>query len=196
MKPDRSTETRAHQGAEEPAPPDVDTQTHTWPSLAERLARWIVPERNPAGAIYGLITVGALLAAESGLRDTYPETIGAATIAMVLYWFAHSYSDELGTRLEEHERFSWAELWRAFSRDWAITKGSAVPLLTLLVAWALGASQASAVTAAIWSTVATLIAFELAAGIRSRVRPTDLAFEALVGAGMGTGILLLRALLH
>jgi hypothetical protein len=156
----------------------------------------VVPEHNPAGAVYGLITVGALLAAESGLRDTYPETVGTAAIAMMLYWFAHSYSDVLGLRLDEHESFSWADLWRTFARDWSIVKGAGVPLLVLLVAWATGASQITGVTAAVWSTAASLIAFELAAGIRSKARPLELVFEALVGASMGVGILVLRALLH
>jgi hypothetical protein len=165
-------------------------------SVAERLAAWIVPERNPAGAVYGLIMLGALLAAESGLRDTYLETIGSAALAVVLYWFAHSYSDVLGLRLDEHESFSWAELWRTFGHDWAIARGASVPLLALVIAWATGASQITGVTAAVWTTVACLIAFELAAGIRSHARPLELVFEVLVGASMGIGILVLRALLH
>ncbi len=42
-----------------------------------------------------------------------------------------------------------------------------------------------AVTAAVWTTVASLIAFELAAGIRSHARPLELVFEVLVGATHG-----------
>jgi hypothetical protein len=209
-QPSRSVDARADQsggranqsaGAGVRANPSVDAHAdksgvRANPGVAERLAAWIVPERNPAGAVYGLITLGALLAAESGLRDTYPETIGSAAIAVVLYWFAHSYSDVLGLRLDDHESFSWAELWQTFSRDWAIAKGASVPLLVLLAAWAMGASQITGVTAAVWSTVACLVAFELAAGIRSKARPLELVFEVLVGASMGIGILVLRALLH
>jgi hypothetical protein len=164
--------------------------------MSYRVAGWIVPERNPAGAVYGLITIGALLAAESSLRETYPETVGSAAIAVVLYWFAHSYADVLGLRLSEQRRLGWRELWRTFARDWAIARGAGVPLLALLVAWAGGASQTTAVTAAVWTVVASLIAFELAAGVRSRAKPAELAFEVLVGATMGLGILALRALLH
>jgi hypothetical protein len=164
--------------------------------LGYRVAGWIVPERNPAGAVYGLITIGALLAAESGLRDTYPETVGSATIAVVLYWFAHSYADVLGLRLMTRGGVSWRELWETFVQDWAIARGAGIPLLTLLVAWATGASQVTAVTAGIWTVVAGLIAFELAAGIRSRAKPIELVLEVLVGATMGLAILALRALLH
>ena len=156
---------------------------------------WIVPEKNPAGAVYGLVTVGALLAAESGLRDTYAETIGSTTIAIVLYWFAHSYADVLGLRLSA-ESYSRGDLWRTFTQDWAIAKGASVPLLVLLVAWATGAEEAAGVTAAVWSTAVSLIVFELAAGIRSHAKPVELVVEVCVGAGMGIAILALRALLH
>ncbi len=164
--------------------------------MVYRLAEWIVPERNPAGAVYGLITIGALLAAESGLRETYPETVGSAVIAVTLYWFAHSYADVLGLRLLEQRRLAWSELWHTFVQDWAIARGAGAPLVALLVAWAIGASQTTAVTAGVWTAVAALIAFEIAAAVRSRARPPEIVLEALVGATMGLAILALRALLH
>ena len=164
--------------------------------LRKRVAEWIVPERNPAGAVYGIITIGALLAAESGLRETYPETVGSVSIAVVLYWFAHSYADVLGLRLSEQRRLGWRELWHTFVQDWAIVRGASVPLFALLVGWATGAEQATAVTAGVWTAVASLIVFEVAAGIRSRAGPVEFLLEVLVGATMGLAILALRALLH
>jgi len=161
-----------------------------------RLAAWIAPERNPAGAVYGLIAVGALLAAESGLKDTYPETIGSAAIAVTLYWFAHSYSDVLGLRLLEQRRVSFAELWHMFVQDWSIARGAGAPLLTILVAWAAGASQVTAVTAGVWTVIGSLIAFELAAGIRSKAKPMELVLDVSAGTTLGLGILALRVLLH
>lgn len=164
--------------------------------FGERVLSWIVPERNPAGAVYGIITIGALLAAESGLRDSYADTVGSVSIAVVLYWFAHSYADVLGLRISEQRRVSWGELWHTFTQDWAIVRGASLPLLTLLVAWALGASQETAVAASVWMAVASLIVFELAAGLRSRAEPVELALQILVGATMGLAILALRALIH
>jgi signal transduction histidine kinase len=166
------------------------------PSWSYRIAGWIVPERYPAEVVYGLITVGALLAAESGLKDTYPETVGSTAIAMTLYWFAHAYADALGLRLSEQRRVSWTELWHTFARDWSIVRGAVFPLMALLVAWAAGASQTEAVTAAVWTVVASLIAFELAAGVRSKAKPVELAFDVSAGTALGLGILALRALLH
>lgn len=169
------------------------TDQHGW---ARRVADWLVPDRNPAGVLYGLITIGALLAAESANRETYAEAIGSAAIAMVLYWFAHAYSNVLGRRLETRERLTVRALLRECAHDWAIVRGAAIPLLTLLVAWTVGAGQGAGVTAALWSTVVSLIAFELLAGIRSHATPREFALEGAVGIAMGIAILALKIVLH
>lgn len=178
-------------------PSDERSQTPSPP--ARRRAdplRWLVPERNPAEAVYGTVTVGALLAAESGLRETYPETVGSLAIAVILYWFAHSYADVLGLRLSRRGTLSWGELWHTFVQDWAIVRGAAAPMLVVVVAWAAGAQQSTAVTAGVWAAVASLIAFELAAGVRSRARAPEMVLQVTAGVTLGLGILALRALLH
>lgn len=166
------------------------------PSLRERFVDWLIPDTNPAGAIYGMITIGALLAAESGLHDNYAETIGSALIALAMYWLAHAYANLLGERLQTQERLSAATLMRNLLHDWAIVRGASPPLLALLLAWVVGANQETAVTAALWTTVGSLLVYELAAGLRARARPTELLLEAGVGAAMGFGVLALRVILH
>ncbi len=157
---------------------------------------WLVPRRNPAGTVYGTVTAGVLLAAESGLRDTYPETVGSLLIAVILYWFAHSYSKVLGLRLSVRRVLSWSELWLAFVQDWAIVRGAFPPVLAVLISWSAGASQSVAVTVGMWTAIASLIAFELAAGARSGARPREMALQVSVGATLWVAILALRALLH
>jgi hypothetical protein len=163
---------------------------------AIRALDWALPGENPAGAVYGTITVGALLAAESNLHDTYPETVGSVVVALLIYWLAHSYADLLGRRLTAHERLTARELGRSLGRDWAIVRGAGAPLLALLLGWAAGASQATAVTAALWTCAASLVAFELLAGLRARAHRADLVLELCVGAAMGVGVILLRVILH
>jgi hypothetical protein len=180
----------------EPNPKHADARLPGPQTVGARVSEWLVPERNPAGAVYGIITIGALLAAESGLRETYAETVGSVSIAVVLYWFAHSYADVLGLRLTEQRQLTWEELWHTFAQDWSIVRGASAPLFALLVAWVAGAEQTTAVTAAVWTAVGSLIAFELAAGIRSKAKPAELVLEVVVGATMGLAILALRALLH
>jgi hypothetical protein len=71
-----------------------------------------------------------------------------------------------------------------------------VPLIVLVLAWATGASQETAVTAALWSAVGCLIIFELVAGIRSQATPAELALDVGVGALMGLAVLALKVVLH
>ncbi|MHB8242468.1 MAG: hypothetical protein ACYDHN_10800 [Solirubrobacteraceae bacterium] len=155
-----------------------------------------MPEENPSGVVYGTIVIGALLAAESGRHETYVETFASSAIAAVLYWLAHAYAGVLGRRLTSHERLTGSALVRALGHDWALIRGASIPLLAILIAWMCGASQQTAVTAAVWSAIASLVVFELIAGIRSHAAPGELVLEVCVGAAMGMGVLALKIVLH
>jgi hypothetical protein len=146
--------------------------------------------------VYGVLAIGAVLAAESGSHESYLDTVGSAVIAIWLYWLAHSYADVLGQRMQTHERLSITVLWRALLDEATILRGAALPLLALLVAWALGAAQATGVEAALWTVVASLVAFELLAGIRARATLRELMFEAGIGMMMGLAIIALKVVLH
>jgi hypothetical protein len=151
---------------------------------------------NPAGVVYGIITMGALLAAEGGRRETYPEVVGSAAIALVLYWFAHSYSSLLGDRLARKQHLTVSSLGQTFVHDWAIVRGALIPLVALLTCWVFGGALNTAVNIAVWTSVASLVAFELLAGIRAKATRGELVIEVCGGVAMGLGVLLLRILLH
>ena len=185
-------------GIEKPSPlhasgPARGTRADGWMT---RAADWIVPAKNPTRVVYGIITVGALMAAESGHHESYADAVGSAFIATGLYWLLHAYSSVLGRRLATGGRLTASALSHSLTEEWAIVRGAAVPLIALLLAWAAGASQETGVTAALWSAVASLVAFELVAGIRSRATPRELALEVGVGMAMGGAILALKVLLH
>jgi hypothetical protein len=146
--------------------------------------------------VYGVVAIGALLAAESGAHDSYPDTVGSALIAVGIYWLAHAYASVLGQRLATAGRLTVSTLWGTLKREWAIVEGAAIPLLALVIAWATGATQETALTVAVWSAVVSLIAFELAAGIRSDATPGELALDVGLGAAMGIAILALKVVLH
>jgi len=146
--------------------------------------------------VYGVIVIGALLAAESGRHESYPETLGSAALAAALYWLAHAYASVLGRRLTHNERLSAGVLARALAHDWSLIRGAAIPLIALVIAWVSGAQQETAVTAALWSAIASLVIFELIAGIRSRATSGELVLEVSVGLAMGLAILALKIILH
>jgi len=171
--------------------------------LGRRLSRrggqvvdWILPPENTSAAVYGVIVIGALLAGESGSHETYADTVASAVIATCLYWFAHAYTNLLGARLDTGERLTIRTLSGALAHDWALVRGATIPLIALLCGWAAGASQQTAVTVSLWSTVASLFLFELVAGIRSRAQPREVALQAGAGLAMGLAIVGLKIVLR
>jgi len=178
------------------SPPRMTVTETGSPGWVDRTVDWLLPERNPARLIYGVLAIGAVLAAESGSHEDYIDTAGSAVIAILLYWLAHAYADVLGHRLTAHARLSIAVLGRALRDEAAILMGSVLPLLALLICWAFEVALATGVEAALWTTVGSLIAFELLAGIRARATPRELAFEAGIGATMGLAIIALKVVLH
>jgi hypothetical protein len=151
---------------------------------------------NPSRAIYGTITVGALLAAESARAETYLETVGAVVIALVVYWIAHSYSESAARRLQNREALGIRELARSMAHEVSILTGGAIPLVVVLIGWAVGASLNTAVTAAVWSSAATILLIETVAAIRAHLTGRALYIQITLGALLGMMVILLRLILH
>jgi hypothetical protein len=159
-----------------------------------RAAELILPSKNASGVIFGVITMGALLAAESGRKETYALTFGSALVVMVVYWVAHAYATIVGRHLSTRETLTARTLFWGFVHDWALVRGAAIPLVVLLIAWVAGASQGTALRAAVYSVVVCLIGFELLQGIVTRARPSRLAYDVGVGLALGLGVLGLQIL--
>ncbi len=168
-------------------------------SWRERVLRAIEPEDNPRGTIYGTIAAGLVIAAEEPATETYPRVLVAAAVAVVTYWLAHGYAAWVGERLRQGDPdtgWSIRRLGHALRDEWPIIEGGAIPLAALLVAWAVGAPLATAITADLWTAAATLAAFELAGGLRQRLRPSHLLANAAFGLVLGVALFGVKTLLH
>lgn len=151
---------------------------------------------NPAGLVYGTIAVGALLAAESARRETYPRTIGAVVLTLVLYWLAHSYAEFTAGRIRDHGRFTFDGLARTAAHELSVLTGASLPLLVVLLLWAAGARLAGAVTAAIWTSATAIVLIEVLIGVRAHLPRRDLIRQTTMGALLGLLVIALRVLLH
>lgn len=151
---------------------------------------------NPGALVYGTITVGALLAAESAKRETYAETVGAVVIALLIYWLAHAYSDFAEHRLERRAPFKFDGLARTLAHEVVILVGAGIPLLALLLCWIAGAPLTTGVTTAIWTSAGTLVGIEVIAGLRAHLSGRALLGQTAVGALFGLLVIALKLVLH
>ena len=151
---------------------------------------------NPGGLVYGTILIATLLAAEPPRRETYARTVGAVVVAMIVYWLAVSYAEFTGERVREEEAFTPANFARAAVHELAVVYGAVGPLLAVLVCWALGAELPTAITAAVWTAVAIIIAIEVGIGIRAELTGKQLIVQTGMGILLGLMVVALRVLLH
>jgi NADH:ubiquinone oxidoreductase subunit 6 (subunit J) len=147
-------------------------------------------------AVYGTISVGALLAAESADQETYLATVGAVTLTLLLYVLIHSYSEFSAERLAASEPLEFEELGRTIARESWLLVGAGVPLVALLLCWVLGATLSTAVTVAVWTSAVMVLLLELISGLRAGATGRDLAFQIGIGALFGTLVIALRIVLH
>ena len=147
-------------------------------------------------AVYGTISIGALLAAESAKQETYAATFGAVALTLLLYVLLHSYSDYSAARIEEGEPLELEGLGRTILRESWLLVGAGIPLVALVIAWLLGASLSTAVTVAVWTSAAMVLILELVSGLRAGETGRDLAFQIAIGALFGLMVIELRIVLH
>jgi hypothetical protein len=101
-----------------------------------------------------------------------------------------------GERLRSGGRLTARGLLATMLRELPILVGAAIPLVTLLLCWIAGTGLSAAVLAAVWTSAGIILTIELAAGLRGRLRGRQLLSQALVGAFLGSLIILLRGVLH
>lgn len=151
---------------------------------------------NPGGLVYGTILVATLLAAESPRRETYPKTVAAVAVALLVYWLAASYAEYTGHRVRQGEHFEPSGFTAAARHELALLAGALVPLVALLIGWGAGAGLQTGVTVAIWTAVAIIVATEVVIGVRAELTGRDLIVQTSLGVLLGLLVVALRVLLH
>ena len=151
---------------------------------------------NSGGLVYGTILVATLLAAESPKRETFAKTVAAVAISVIVYWLSMSYAEFTGERLREDDAFTPGAYARAAMHELPVVFGTLGPVLALLICWAAGAVLATAVTVAIWTSVAIIIATEVVLGVRAELTGRQLVIQTGMGVLLGLLVVALRVLLH
>jgi len=151
---------------------------------------------NPEGGVYGTVAIGTILAAESAQSETYPKTVAAVAVTLLLYWLAHSYSDYSGDRWRDGEKLELAGLARMMARELSILISAGVPLVAVLICWVVGADLNSAVVAGLWTSAVMIVVIEVVLAVRAEQSGRDLVKQAALGGSLGLLIIALKLVLH
>jgi hypothetical protein len=146
------------------------------------------PDHNPDSAVYGLITVGAVIATESAHAFAPWREVLAVTVVLLLYWVAHAYSTFLGRRFAEGAPIGFAKFWEVALHEWAVFRGASLPILAMVLAALVVGTSGAVDAAGLGTTIVVLLIFELAAGLRSRLSGPMLLVQLAIGAGFGLAI--------
>ena len=165
-----------------------------------RLLKWIEPEDNPRNTIYGTIAAGLVIAAEDAGTETYPRVITATAVAVATYWIAHAYAYWVAERFRRASASGGVRPAREFVdallHEWPLIEGAAIPLAVLIIGWVIHVPLPTDATAAVATAAGALVLFEVAGGLRRRVRPLQLAANAAVGFTLGAALFAVKSLLH
>lgn len=140
--------------------------------------------------------VGAVLAAESARQQNYPDTVGAVVIAMLLYWLVHAYTRYAERRVERRQPLTLGGLVHALAQELTILAGAVVPLVVLLICWAVGVSLPSAVNADVYTAAGIIVLVEVAAAVRAELPRRELVTQISFGAFFGLLVIILNVLLR
>lgn len=151
------------------------------------------PRDNPGALIYGLLTVGAVISADSGTVQHDRREIITAAVTVFIYFLIHAYSTLLGNRLSGSGVLSGTELWSAIQAEFAIVRGASLPVLAMIVAVLLGANANTMEWVGIICAIVLLILFEVLAGLRSHLGQRWVVLQAGFGAGFGLLLIVLKA---
>ncbi len=156
---------------------------------------WMDAEHNPDSAVYGLITVGAVIATESAHAGSAWREVLAVTVVLILYWIAHAYSTFLGRRFTEGAPLGLSNAAETAYHEFAVFRGAGLPIIAMAVAALFGAGSEVVDAAGLVTTVVVLLVFELAAGLRTHLTGLGLVGQLAIGVGFGVAIVSVRSIL-
>lgn len=151
---------------------------------------------NIPRVVYGTITVGVLLAAETATQETYAETVGSVALATVLYWLAHSYAELTAHRIDEGQPLQRAGVIRSARQEAWILAGGVIPVLPVVIWWIAGGKLTNAVSAGIWTAAGMIVIYELVAALQAELTTWERIAQTAVGATLGVLVIAIKVVLH
>ena len=152
-------------------------------------------ERGIASAIYGLVVCASSLAAASVSGRLWFVAI-SVLVTVVVYWMAESYSHTLAHHAVTQAPLSRADIQAILSQGWPLVSASFIPLATLLLMGALGASVFISINVSLAVATLLLVWAGWRASRASGMRGWRLVISCGTSALFGLAMVALKNLLH
>lgn len=151
------------------------------------------PADQIAGTVYGTIIVMAAIAAGSHAEPDAARLAAVVASTVLVFWFAHVYSEALAETITLNRRLDWAELGSIARREVGIPLAAVAPVAALLV----GAFDVIEEVAAGWIAVLLGLATLAVQGVRyasvERMSRLGVTITLVVNLGIGLVIIGLKA---
>ena len=160
---------------------------------AARLFKAVVgPTENASSVVYGIITVGAVLAAEGSRNESFQRSVGAAILILLLYWVVHAWSVDSGDRLARRRPFRWPDFLAELRAEFSIMRGAVLPIAAVVIAGLAGATDQRAVFIGTLVSAAMLVVFEFSVAMLGRLGAKQVLVQTAAGALFGCALIVLR----
>lgn len=141
------------------------------------------PQTRQASGIYGLIVTAAVLASAGSQLSTLALEF-SVFVTLLVYWLAEEYA-RVGEQASAGHLPTWAHVRAALASKWPMVSASYIPLLALILARLLGASNSGGVYFALAVTVSMLTYYGWSAGRVSGLRGGSLFLMTLAAGALG-----------
>jgi hypothetical protein len=150
-----------------------------------------------AEAVYGLILATSVIAVSRVYAPTNAGLIGVTVLVTgVVFWLAHVYARVLAGSITRHRLLNRSEVREAFQHDWPLVQVT-VSLVLILALGVVGlVSDRTAILGAIIAAFVQLAAAGAYAAHVSGARLPGTVASAVVAVGLGSAVVVLKALVH
>jgi len=156
---------------------------------------WLDPADAADRVVYGIVTVGAVIAVESANSMAPSHDIEATILVLVVYWMAHAYSALMGHVFRTKEPWSWNLVLHAIGDESAIMRGASLPILAMVVALIVSGSSTTVTWSGLGMVIFLLVGMQAVAGIRASMKGFALIGQMFIGFGFGIALILVKVLL-
>ncbi len=138
-----------------------------------------------------MIITAAVLAAAGDHVPTLPLAL-SILVTLLVYRLAEEYAELLGEQLEGGRLPTWADVRGALAATWPMVSASYIPLLSLVLAYLLGASPPNAANVGLVVTIVLLMIYAWSAGRAAHLRDRQLLVITSVAAVLGLPMIILK----